>query len=279
MQKFSVSKELFEDILLKKELILRRENNKYWKKVLFEPKIINDKIEYPIKQFDTLTITNGLGKDVPLLVIECKKVEYSNSNDCFEFFLGKVIEQKNTNLEEDYKDNLIEELLREKELLKDQINRDSLTKVYNRRKMEYDLEIFSRQSNSSFLSSISITINRFHRINKEYGRQIGDNVVINLSQILEKYANILNGELYRYSEDEFLFLCFTQKNHIEESLNLLIKEVKEKKIYHNLEEISIIINIGICFLSQSVNTNEMIEESNNAALKAINKGRYKIEFA
>jgi len=278
MQKISISKELFENILLKKELIFKRENNKYWKKILLEPRIINDNIEYSIKQFDTLTITNGLGKDAPLLVVECKKVEYSSSKNCFEFFLGKVIEQKNTNLKEDYKDNLIEELLREKELLKDQMNKDNLTQIYNKRKMENDLDFFSRQSNSSFLCSISINLNRFRRINKEYGREFGDKVLIKVSEILKKYSDILNGELYRYSGDDFMILCFIPKKHILKKLEELIKEIKNKKIYHSSGDVSIIINIGVSFLSHSVNVNQMIEKSTKAAISSIEKGRYKIEF-
>ena len=114
MYKISVSKELFEDILLKKTLVLTKENNRFWKKELLEPKIIDDKISYEIRQFEQLRITNGLGNDKPQLVIECNKVAYSSSFDRFEFSLGKVLEQKNTTMGEDYKDNLIEQLLKEK---------------------------------------------------------------------------------------------------------------------------------------------------------------------
>ena len=79
MYKISVNKELFNNILLKKTLILTKENNKYWKKELLNPTIVNNRINYTIKQFDKLTITNGLGDDKPQLVVECKKVDYSLS--------------------------------------------------------------------------------------------------------------------------------------------------------------------------------------------------------
>ncbi|WP_122892915.1 GGDEF domain-containing protein [Arcobacter peruensis] len=278
MQKISVSKELFEDILLKKILVLSKENNKYWKKILLEPKIVNDNIEYSIKQFDNLTITNGLGKDSPLLVIECKKIDYSSSKDCFEFSLGKIIEQKNTNLEENYKDNLIEELLREKELLKDQMNRDHLTKVYNRRKMEDDLKVFSRQSNSSFLSAIFIDADRFKGINDNFGHEAGDKALIYLANKLKKHAEVLNGEVYRYGGEEFIILCFITKNHILEKLNELKEDIKSKKLYHPLRDISITVSIGVSFLSDCNNVDEMIQKADKGVYKAKDNGRDRIEF-
>jgi len=278
MQKISVSKELFEDILLKKILVLSKENNKYWKKILLEPKIVNDNIEYSIKQFDNLTITNGLGKDSPLLVIECKKIDYSSSKDCFEFSLGKIIEQKNTNLEENYKDNLIQELLREKELLKDQMNRDHLTKVYNRRKMEDDLKVFSRQSNSSFLSAIFIDADRFKGINDNFGHEAGDKALIYLANKLKKHAEVLNGEVYRYGGEEFIILCFITKNHILQKLNELKEDIKSKKLYHPLRDISITVSIGVSFLSDCNNVDEMIQKADKGVYKAKDNGRDRIEF-
>jgi len=278
MQKISVAKELFEDILLKKVLTLCKENNKYWKKILLEPKIIDDNIKYSIKQFDTLRITNGLGKEKPSLVIECKKIDYSNSKDCFEFALGKVIEQKNTNLEEDYKDNLIEQLLKEKELLEDKMNRDHLTKVFNRRKMEDDLKVFSRQSNSSFLSAVFIDADRFKGINDTFGHEAGDKALIYLSDKLEKHAKILNGEVYRYGGEEFIILCFITKNHIVQKLNELREDIKSKKIYHPLRDISITVSMGVSFFSDSKDAHEMVQKADFGVYRAKNKGRDRIEF-
>lgn len=276
MQRISVSKELFEDILLKRVSILTKENNKYWKKVLLEPKIIDDNIEYSIKQFNSLTITNGLGKEDPSLVIECKQIKYSSSKDCFEFFLGKVIEQKNTNLEENYKDNLIEQLLKEKEILEDKMNRDHLTKTYNRRKMDEDLKIFSRQSNSSFLSAIFIDVDRFKGINDTFSHDVGDKALIYLCEKLKKHAEILNGKVYRYGGESFIILCFITKKHIVQKLNDLREDVKSEKIYHSTKDIS--ISMGISFLSDCKDANEMIQRADFAVYRAKNKGRDRIEF-
>lgn len=117
MYKFSISKELFDDILLKKIKVLEKENTNYWKKELLEPIIIDDKLTYKIKQFEKIILTNGLGDDKPQMTLECLKVDYSIKNACFEFYLGKILEQKNTTINENQKDMLIEQLLKEKEEL------------------------------------------------------------------------------------------------------------------------------------------------------------------
>jgi hypothetical protein len=96
MYKLSINKDLFEKILLKKINVLEKENNNYWKKELLEPIIKDDKLTYTIKQIKKLLITNGLGSDKPQMIIECLKVDYSIEKSVFEFYFGKILEQKNT---------------------------------------------------------------------------------------------------------------------------------------------------------------------------------------
>jgi hypothetical protein len=117
MYKLSINKDLFEKILLKKINILEKDNNNYWKKELLEPKIIDDKLTYTIKQITKILITNGLGSDKPQIIVECLKVDYSIEKNVFEFYLGKILEQKNTDVNENQKDKIIEQLLKEKEEL------------------------------------------------------------------------------------------------------------------------------------------------------------------
>ena len=121
MYRFSINKELFENILLKKTLILEKENTNYWKKEFFEPIIEDDKLIYKIKQFKKLTLTNGLGSNKPQIIIECLKLDYSLEKGVFQFYLGKIVEQKNINIGENQKDKIIEQLLKEKEKLENKL--------------------------------------------------------------------------------------------------------------------------------------------------------------
>ena len=65
MYKLSINKDLFENILLKKTLILEKVSTNYWKKELLEPTLKDDKLIYEIKQFKKIILTNGLGEDKP----------------------------------------------------------------------------------------------------------------------------------------------------------------------------------------------------------------------
>ncbi len=279
MLKISIDKKLFEDILLKKTFFITKDTTKYWKKELLEPTIVNNRISYSIKQVKKLTLTNGLGEEKPSIVIECKKIDYDGKKNQFSFELGKILEQKNTNIEENYKDNLIEQLLKEKAQLEEHINRDHLTNIYNRRKMEFDLNLFINQNNASLLNVVFIDADRFKRINEEFGHDYGDKVLVYLSNKLKEYAYILNGEVYRYAGEEFLILCFCAKDFLKETVSRLKEDIKYQKIFHPKESISITVSIGVSFFSDYKNKDIMLRKADEALLKAKNLGRDTIVYS
>lgn len=131
MFKLSVNKDLFSKILSKKLYVIEKESSNYWKKELLEPIIIENKLTYKIKQINKLLITNGLGEDKPQIVIECLKINFSQQKGIFEFYLGKILEQKNiAEIEvEDEKDILIKQLLNEKKELLNILNDIKKSKI------------------------------------------------------------------------------------------------------------------------------------------------------
>ncbi|MCT7597745.1 hypothetical protein [Aliarcobacter butzleri] len=131
MFKLSVNKDLFSKILSKKLYVIEKESSNYWKKELLEPIIIENKLTYKIKQINKLLITNGLGEDKPQIVIECLKIHFLQQKSIFEFYLGKILEQKNiAEIEvEDEKDILIKQLLNEKKELLNILNDIKKSKI------------------------------------------------------------------------------------------------------------------------------------------------------
>lgn len=277
MYKISVSKIEFENILLKKTKILKKDNTKYWKKELLEVKIINDKISYKIKQVDTLFISNGLQDDKPLIKVECLKVDYSSLGDCFEFYLGKILEQKNISINDNYKDILIEKLIREKHSLEDKINRDHLTNLYNRRKMNTDLDIFVKQRNSFLLACIFVDADRFKGINDNFGHDTGDKVLEYIAKKLLIYAHKLNGEVYRYGGEEFVIFSFIAKDRLFEILEILRKDIKAQKIYHPKHDLSISISLGVSFYKDYYDKEIFMKRADEALYLAKNNGRDRLE--
>ncbi len=121
MYKLSINKELFENILLKRIIILEKENTNYWKKELLEPILKENKLTYEIKQFEKIIITNGLGKDKPQIVVECLTVYQSIQKNVFDLHIGKIAKKKTIIQVEDEKDILIKKLLKEKEELESKL--------------------------------------------------------------------------------------------------------------------------------------------------------------
>ncbi len=279
MHKISVSKEQFENILLKKTNLLKKENSKYWKKELIDARIVNNKLSYSVKKVDKLTLTNGLGDDKPLMIVECLDIVYAPSKECFEFHLGKVLEQKNTQMQEGYKDILIERLIKEKLQLENSLSLDHLTQVFNRRKMESDLDRFINQKNSFMLSAIFIDVDRFKGINDNFGHDTGDKVLKHIGKKLKFYAKELNGEVYRYGGEEFVIFAFIAKDRILDILNKLRIDIKSEKIYHPKRDISISVSMGISYYDNYKDKNLFIKNADLAVYEAKRNGRDRIEFA
>lgn len=273
----SIGKEIFEDILNMKLRVLSKDINKYWRSELLDIKIVDDKIRYDIKKVNSLILTNGLGEEKPSIKIECKEVDYNSKLNKFEFKLGKILEQKNINTTENFKDNLIEELLREKELLKDMMNKDALTSLYNRRKMEADLELFAKQKHSSLLCAVFIDADRFKGINDNFGHDTGDRVLKYLANKIQSHAYGLNGEAYRYGGEEFIILCFEKKDELIKKLNILREDIKSQMIFHPLKEISITVSMGVSFYNKTNSLDEFIKMADEKVYEAKLNGRDRLE--
>lgn len=278
MYKISIDKNLFEDILLKKIHLITKATTRYWKKELLEPTIINDKISYQIKQIEQVKLTNGLGEEKPSIVVECKKVDYNGKKDIFEFTLGRIIEQKNTDIQDDYKDTLIEQLLKEKAELQDSINKDHLTKIYNRRKMEDDLGMFVNQNNANSLNAVFIDADRFKGINDTFGHDYGDKVLIYLGEKLKEYAERLNGEVYRYGGEEFLILCFCDEEFLLKSITQLRVDISSQRVYHPTRAISLTVSMGVSFYKLCNNKNDLVKKADEALFRAKSGGRNRVEL-
>lgn len=279
MLTISISKELFDDVLATKQKVIEKEVTPYWKKELLDISIVDDKIHYDIKEVKKISISNGLGEDKPNIVAMCEKIDYNLKKNIFEFHLGRIIEQRNIIVEDDHKDILIQELLKEKEQLKDSINKDHLTQVYNRRKMDEDLNAFIRQNNAKFLTAAFIDADRFKGINDNFGHDTGDRVLKMISNKLLTHANRLNAEVYRYGGEEFLMLCFLPQEQLIQSLEYLKNDIRSERILHAQKEISVTVSIGVSFWKNYTSIEAFMKDADRCVYKAKERGRDAIEVA
>ena len=277
MLHISIPKTQFEDILSNKEKQLIKDATKHWKKVLLEPKIIEDKIYYEINKNEKLYLSNGLGEEKPAIVIECKNTIQDKEKNVFIFELGNILEHKNININQK-KDDLIEQLLKEKLALEESIAKDHLTQTYNRRKMDIDLDMYIKQPNANNLTAVFIDADRFKGINDNFGHNTGDRALQYLAKKLQKHAAILEGEVYRYGGEEFVILCFCQNDLLINRLNTLRIDIKSEKILHPFKEVSITVSMGVSFWQNSHSIENFIKKADEAVYKAKTNGRDRIEI-
>jgi len=278
MLHISLSKTLFEDILSNKEKQLIKSATKHWKKVLLEPKIINDKIYYEINKFKKIYLSNGLGEEKPAIVIECTNIIEDKEQNIFIFELGSIQEHKNIDFNQK-KDDLIEQLLREKQILEESVSKDHLTQTFNRRKMDMDMDMFTKQSNAKSLTAVFIDADKFKNINDSFGHNTGDRALQYLAKKLQKHAKYLEGEVYRYGGEEFVILCFCPSELLCDKLNELRVDVKSEKIPHPFKEILMTVSIGVSFWQNSNSIEVMMKKADDAVYKAKLNGRDRIEIS
>jgi len=103
---------------------------------------------------------------------------------------------------------------------------DDLTQLYNRRKLNIDMDrlIYEKERYKARFSLVMIDINGFKKINDKEGHLFGDDILKKLARELKKYIR-KSDRIYRYGGDEFIILLphTTVKN-----CKKLARRVKEK---------------------------------------------------
>lgn len=95
--------------------------------------------------------------------------------------------------------------------ISDMVIRDPLTSLYNRRFIDDRLpvDVINAAVNQTELSVCFIDLDNFKILNDTYGHEIGDQIIVVISRILEDTIRSESGWSARYGGDEFL-LCLNQ---------------------------------------------------------------------
>ncbi len=121
--------------------------------------------------------------------------------------------------------------------------RDTLTELFNRRKLEKDLKRYleiKKRYGIKFLVMM-IDIDGFKRINDEKGHKAGNMVLKDVAKVLRRSVRKYE-KVYRMSGDEFVII-FSHTRKI---------NVGVRRIRKNLAKIGIEVSIGMAKLSDNV---------------------------
>ena len=158
-------------------------------------------------------------------------------------------------------------------------NFDPLTNVYNRRfffeKVEYDLKK-ARRMHLDF-SIVMADIDHFKVINDTFGHRIGDEVLIQISDIFAD--NIRTYDIVaRYGGEEFIFFIYADRYETVHIFERIQSIIRSQILYIEENSVSVTCSFGIAQDRESMPLNELVDVADKALYQAKEEGRDKIVF-
>jgi diguanylate cyclase (GGDEF)-like protein len=234
-------------------------------------KAINDVLNNKFKMFFSAAMHKGLVNNKKRLNLKISGFEKSESR----FLLLEFIDVTNQFIQIDLLKDYIKELhgvnieLKEKEkVIKNLAYYDKLTGVANRTLFYKIAEKFLNDANrkNKLLGLIFIDVDKFKNVNDTYGHEIGDKVLIKVSNIL-KEAIRKNDIVARHGGDEFLILLSDIKKY--DDYKCIISRIisnKNKIINLGGEEINISLSMGISFYPKDGNNIDVLIKKADKAM-------------
>ncbi|OGO76672.1 MAG: hypothetical protein A2Y23_06325 [Clostridiales bacterium GWB2_37_7] len=164
-----------------------------------------------------------------------------------------------------------------KDALEEMVNKDGLTGIYNRRFFSEILynEIKRSERTDKLFSIIILDIDFFKIINDNYGHDIGDKILMELSEIVNQC--IRKSDLFaRIGGEEFALIA--PEANIEAAVQLAekIRRKVEEGIFAN--DLKITISLGISQYQRLDDVNTIFKRADNALYKAKGNGRNRVEY-
>jgi len=177
-----------------------------------------------------------------IFAIESSSKKFKITNEQILAHLANIVsnelEELNYSLEERIKENA--------SLIQKQAYTDKLTGLPNR------LSLINRLKESIGKTIILINVDDFTIINDFYGHTIGDSILIQLAQLLEKYATIHKMELFKLPSDEYAIIVDVP--HEEDEIRAVIRDfltvIKYKKFTVQESEIGLTVTIAAAFINK-----------------------------
>ena len=161
--------------------------------------------------------------------------------------------------------------------LRNLVERDTLTELYNRRSGGHHLAASAdraRSQNTPFTLVIG-DIDLFKKVNDTYGHQCGDMVLKNISHILQKHIQD-RGYAIRWGGEEFLLVyenCALEEAH--KSLNALLEEVRSTNFTFDGNQLHVTMTFGmVCDPSRDLK--DLLKEADDRLYYGKNHGRNQI---
>lgn len=160
--------------------------------------------------------------------------------------------------------------------------KDELTNLYNRRKMNtfIEEEIKNEQKNIDSLGILMLDVDYFKNYNDSYGHQQGDEALLTIGTLLKEIAEKYAIFVARYGGEEFIIII---KNKNLEQVSAIAREIKERidqlQLPHRSSEISAMLTVSIGqHFSEARDSDiySLIKKADDALYEAKMRGRNQI---
>jgi diguanylate cyclase len=169
-----------------------------------------------------------------------------------------------------------EELLQSKAELEEIASYDYLTKVYNRHKFEsfldYEINRLSRYEEPTF-SLLLIDLDYFKSINDKHGHLKGDQVLIEVANIL-RVCSRQSDIIARWGGEEFIMLL--PHTNIEESIYVAEKLRSTIENHDFKDDLNVTCSIGLAQFHKSDSKVELFKRADKALYRAKDLGRNQV---
>lgn len=232
-------------------------------------------------------LTNKEGKSFNTFV----KIGYKNNFYNLEMdFKQKATEKDYELIEKLYKESNIDfekirlkhevtELKEERRLLKNKQLKDGLTRAFNRGALNEDIKTFQNASSNFKLDVAFVDADHFKRVNDTYGHKMGDEVLINIVNIIfQKIREFgIQGRIYRYGGEEFLIVSKSSDNFYD-LLKSIQTALQNHKYHYNNNDFIVTVSIGYVKNINSKEIEKGIELADKGVYESKEAGRNKITF-
>ncbi len=172
----------------------------------------------------------------------------------------------------------ITDIVEAREILQQLATTDVLTKIHNRRKINeaIDKEIDRFERYKEPFGLIMFDIDYFKNINDAYGHDIGDEVLVELSELVK--TKIRKSDCFaRWGGEEFLIMVRNiEENEIKKLAKILNESVQE--CLFSFQKIDLTISIGVTMYHYNDTKEEILRRVDKGLYRAKKEGRNRVVF-
>ena len=155
-------------------------------------------------------------------------------------------------------------------------NKDKLTNVYNRAKLDLLLEkeVHRFKRYKTDLSIVMLDIDHFKHINDTYGHLMGDKVLIEIAKLLKEQTRSTD-YIGRWGGEEFLIIC--ANSNIEQASKVAYKLKKKIEDFNFDIDKTITASFGVTQYKKGDSIDDMLQRADNALYLCKKTGRNKVK--